>query len=221
MLSTVKHAAAQREAERALDGMARAAIDNVSAMAANGASQVTLQGVLDESRRIEKWRSLGMSAEDTACRSTHDHPYRGVHSDLRQDQEAHGTSSPWRRSRQPPRPTIFWRSRTVTTATNMDSSATGCNRRAAVRSFGPIFFLRPTAFRLAVEWRVRDGRGGGRQITASGLMHQINANAIRRRWLLCRALPHSDPTAHAAVAYWNPVTSTSTPRSLVSPGRAR
>ena len=65
-LSTAEQAQAQRDAERALDGMTRSAIDNVSAMQANGASQADLSKTVEASRaQIEAMAvKFGMSGTE-------------------------------------------------------------------------------------------------------------------------------------------------------------
>ena len=195
MLSTAKHAAAQREAERALDGMARAAIDNVSAMAANGASQVTLQGVLDESlARIEAMAiKLGMSAEEARKYAGQLTTIPAVVSTqiFAKTKEAYGDIVALAQKLDSLRDRTIY-IRTVTTAVNMDSSATGYNRASGGPIFGP-----GTATSDSIPAWLSNGeyviRAAAVDKYGLGLMHQINAMRFADGGFVSRAAASQTP----------------------------
>lgn len=195
-----------RENARALDAMTRAAIDNVGAMQANGASQADLSKTVETSAaEIEKMAvKFGMSKEEahkyadqllniptqvmTKIAADTTLAYRDIVALAQKLDSLHDR-------------TIYIR--TVTTAVNMDSSATGYNRASGGPIFGP-----GTATSDSIPAWLSNGeyviRAAAVDKYGLGLMHQINAMRFADGGFVSRAAasqtPQPTPQSLAGIA---------------------
>jgi TP901 family phage tail tape measure protein len=186
---------AGRENARALDDMVKSAIGEIAAMQASGQTQVELQGKLETSRaKIEAMAvAFGMSAPEakkyadqllniptqvmTKIAADTTLAYRDIVA-LAQKLDS-------LRDR-----TIYIR--TVTTAVNMDSSATGYNRATGGPIFGP-----GTATSDSIPAWLSNGeyviRAAAVDKYGLGLMHQINAMRFADGGFVSRAAASQTP----------------------------